>query len=108
MCVSFEWWVEVTFHWARAEVFEGPEVRRCKFCGLWNLVFRVASSLQRPTLCGLSEFVVTAGNDTSEFLSRLSSCWCGLGGRVEWSGALATDTECGGCSGVKWVKWVSS
>ena len=80
-----------------------------QICGLWNLVFRVASSLQRPTLCGLSEFFVTAGNDTSEFLSRLSSCV----GLVEWCWlsivpALATDTECGGCSGVKWVKWVSS
>ena len=96
MCVSFEWWVEVTFHWVEAEVFESPEVRRCKFCGLWNLVFRVASSLQRPTLCGLSEFFVTAGNDTSGFLSRLSSCWCGFG----WSGACVGDRH-----GVRRMFW---
>jgi hypothetical protein len=55
-----------------------------QICGLWNLVFRVAFFLAASYIVRIERVFASAGNDTSEFLSRLS---CGVGVVGGWSGA---------------------
>lgn len=104
MCgVSLEWWVEVTLHWVRLNYLKA---RRFGGANLWFVEFGVQGGffLAASYIVRIELVFASAGNDTSEFLPRLS---CGVGLAGGWSGA-------GDRHGVRrmcWssrVKWVSS
>jgi len=74
LCFSFEWWFEVTFHWARLNYLKA---RRCGGANLWFVEFGVQGGFffAASYIVRIERVFATAGNDTSEFLSRLS---CGV------------------------------